>query len=478
VRPYLQQVALVAGIALTACSVSRVTFTGEGNAAAEDCAASGDEDGNGLADCTDPACRDTAACQIDGGMRPGRIQITTTGIGLGTITASVAGARCDAACLAAVPAGTMIDFQATAAAGSWFRGWLAGCTGRHACTVAAADGLTITGDFTPEPNRVFLSSTVHDGNFGGLSGGDAVCQSLATAAGLSGTYRILLSSTTIDWTSRLGGARGWIRTDGEPAGEFVPGGRGPGPVGIGLYNLRLDERGRDVGIRGIWSVQVSAATGINYCSAWTSNANSGHPNVGGWGYTTQAALLDAFPAQAANVCGAQNHFLCAQVDRNVPVAPIPTLGRLAFTTRAKWDTGTGVAAADALCATEASAAGKAGTFKALLATPTASAISRFNTSGAPWVRADGIPLLATAKAFESASYFDVAPGEHADGTVSVEFTTIALGADATYKMGTLANTCSGWASTGPQVIGPTPWDTFPGQWASGCGAHPVICFQE
>lgn len=50
-----------AAAALATCSVEPVTFTppvGE-----EDCAVIGDEDGNGVADCADPACASTSACR-------------------------------------------------------------------------------------------------------------------------------------------------------------------------------------------------------------------------------------------------------------------------------------------------------------------------------------------------------------------------------------------------------------------------------
>jgi hypothetical protein len=51
--------AFCAAAALTACSVDAVTFT-QGN---EDCELAGDEDGNSLADCSDPACAGEPACQ-------------------------------------------------------------------------------------------------------------------------------------------------------------------------------------------------------------------------------------------------------------------------------------------------------------------------------------------------------------------------------------------------------------------------------
>ena len=53
------------------------------------------------------------------------------------------------------------------------------------------------------PCRVFFSSTRHDGNLGGLSGADAICQSLAAAAGLGGTYQAWLSDDTNSPSSRF-----------------------------------------------------------------------------------------------------------------------------------------------------------------------------------------------------------------------------------------------------------------------------------
>jgi hypothetical protein len=50
---------------------------------------------------------------------------------------------------------------------------------------------------------VFVSSTLFDGNLGGLAGADAKCQALATAASLSGAYKAWLSDTTSSAASRL-----------------------------------------------------------------------------------------------------------------------------------------------------------------------------------------------------------------------------------------------------------------------------------
>jgi hypothetical protein len=56
----------------------------------------------------------------------------------------------------------------------------------------------------PARKVVFISSQTYDGNLGGLAGADAKCQTLATTAGLAGTYVAWLSDSTTDAASRIG----------------------------------------------------------------------------------------------------------------------------------------------------------------------------------------------------------------------------------------------------------------------------------
>ena len=58
------------------------------------------------------------------------------------------------------------------------------------------------------PCRVFVSSTTHSGNLGGLSGADTTCQNLANAAGLPGTYRAWLSDNTQSPSTRFATSTG------------------------------------------------------------------------------------------------------------------------------------------------------------------------------------------------------------------------------------------------------------------------------
>lgn len=53
------------------------------------------------------------------------------------------------------------------------------------------------------PCRVFVTSTTHTGNLGGLTGADAICQNLATAAKLPGTYMAWLSTAEVTPSTRF-----------------------------------------------------------------------------------------------------------------------------------------------------------------------------------------------------------------------------------------------------------------------------------
>jgi hypothetical protein len=50
---------------------------------------------------------------------------------------------------------------------------------------------------------VFQSSSYHNGNMGGIGGADAICQSLANSAGLTGTFKAWLSNSTSSPATRF-----------------------------------------------------------------------------------------------------------------------------------------------------------------------------------------------------------------------------------------------------------------------------------
>jgi hypothetical protein len=103
-------------------------------------------------------------------------------------------------------------------------------------------------------------------------------------------------------------------------------------------------------------------------------------------------------------CTVGQRLYCFGVDRVTEVAPLPVAGRRAFLSAPQFAPASGLAAADALCALEASGASLGGTFRALLGTPGASAMSRFDVGGANWVRLDGLPIADSIAAFAAAQW--------------------------------------------------------------------------
>lgn len=131
---------------------------------------------------------------------------------------------------------------------------------------------------------VFATSTVHSGDLGGVAGADDICQLRASEAGLHGTYRawIASSSTLDDPLSRfikdpfpyrlVEGTRVADNWDGL-APEF------PGPGNILLNPIVRDEWGRLLTVTDlVWTnVTMTAEYGMinlyDTCQDWTSNIN-------------------------------------------------------------------------------------------------------------------------------------------------------------------------------------------------------------
>lgn len=65
--------------------------------------------------------------------------------------------------------------------------------------VAILASLNACGGSSSEDNaqeirhRIFVTSTTYDGDLGGLDGADSICTSVANAAGISGSYKAIIS---------------------------------------------------------------------------------------------------------------------------------------------------------------------------------------------------------------------------------------------------------------------------------------------
>ena len=397
----------------------------------------------------------TRTCQADGtwsGTVPTcspqmlTVTIKMTGFGTGTVTSAPAGVACGSTCRASYAYGTAVSLAATPDANQYFAGWdSAVCTGSGACVFTITSNTAVAAAFFPVANIVFTTSTTQTPALGGLSGADALCAQRAAAAKLPGTYKAWLSTSTVNAIDRLGSASGWVRTDGKPVSNSVA------DIAHGklFYPPRLDEFGKDLGadpvvMTGTWvDGTLTSYPGYTTCGDFTSAVND--PNselIGGSASASSEMFTDYF----AMYCDQDARIYCFSIDRQVQLAPTPVTGRHAFVTAGNWIPGGGITSADTLCRQEASDANLPGTYKALLAPTGASAASRFNTNGLPWIRADGIPLMPTAAAFFSATLFDVPPNVTADGFVYYGNDGVWGGAATMTTPGKDETNCVNWTS--------------------------------
>jgi hypothetical protein len=288
---------------------------------------------------------------------------------------------------------------------------------------------------------VFVTSTsVAPGSYGGLAGADAMCQQRAMAVGLPGSYVAYLSTSTVNAVDRLGSARGWSRLDGRPVFDTVADIK----ANAMFYPPSYDELGGSV----VGDVATGTTdTGVAYgqdCAGWTSTAgmtSAGDPHATNWSYGV------VNPS-----CGTTYSIYCFGIDRNAPTAPPAIPSRRAFLTQGLWTSGNGLVTADNLCQSEATAASLPGTYLALLATGTTSAISRFDLAGPPWVRLDNTALAVSNAAFAGANLLD-AP----------DMTTASTHVIAGVFTGAIT----------PSTVGDPAW-TCGGDWTVGNGSKKYI----
>lgn len=306
-------------------------------------------------------------------------------------------------------------------------------------------------------NVVFVTSTTQTANLGGLAGADAICQNRANAAGLTGTFRAWLSSSTVNALSRMGSARGFVRRDGAPLADTLE----SLTTSRALLNaINYDENNVAVDSTLAWTGTSVAGvfSGNGSCSDWTSttgSATSGNPQAGPGMWTNYGT----------GSCATPQRLYCFQIDLNSPLTVAPPTGRLIFVYSTTFNiTAGGIDAADAACASNALNAGLAGTFKALLATSTATAVSRLDNAVVNYQRPDGV-VVGTKADLGGTTGLKSGIWQQADGTYpSTSNIGIWTGSSDPTQVGTATTTCSNWtsSSSGTAIIGTAGF--VAGQW--------------
>jgi hypothetical protein len=310
-------------------------------------------------------------------------------------------------------------------------------------------------DAGPQPNVVFVSSTALSGDFG-VSGGalanaDAVCAADAASAGVSGTFVAWISTTTVDAIDRLTGSRGWTRVDGTPVLD-QPDGIVTGQM---LDAIATEANGTRPATGGdLWTGTWRSGRAISDpCSNWTTLSGAQYAIVGDAddaGFTWHGASIS---------CNSSHRIACFEVGRAVAVAVTPApRGRIAFlSTPVTPDAG--LAGFDLRCRNEASSAGLPGTYRAVTATTTASARSRFTIDARPITRVDGTVVATDSTSFFDASIKRSILNQRADGTrVGYEFPNGAgedvwIGASTPDVAATAVTSCNNWTSIASTSIG-------------------------
>jgi hypothetical protein len=247
--------------------------------------------------------------------------------------------------------------------------------------------------------------------------GDAAnreCARVAAAAGLPGSRFVAWlaspgsSAGAADEISPSGSFQhrgGWVRSDGLPVARSLA----SLTRGELLHPVLLDENGVAQTSAGTaWTAVSTAGTlatestrGALSCRSWASSAAS---DSGGIALSNSTYLGQGL----TGLCSGSNKLLCFGDDSDAELPAVPLTGRLAFLSRAYFNTSTGLAGADAICQSEACAAGLTGSndcaaspgstriFKAYLHTSARAAWERFDLSGPSWQRPDGTAWLREA----------------------------------------------------------------------------------
>jgi len=348
---------------------------------------------------------------------------------------------------------------------------------------SAALALSIAATPANAAHKVFVTSVTGSGDLStwpdagsnaGLAAGDAICQARATAANLANPdqYVAWLSDDANDAYCRVTGFSGkrsancgqpsrpttggpWVRFDKFP---FSPSLTALTSQHVVYAPIVFDENG-DPAPR-------TTFTGTN--EDGTSDFESPQENCQGWTSSSAAVSTTAgdalrssgsWTSSASPTCSEAESLICIQKGSGNPLPPFDNPGVPAFvsesggggnlSTRSGANGQTGLAAADAVCQSEAAEHGIWGAqfFRAWLSDSTTSAIDRITGNG-PWVRLDGVEIAASKSDLTGAL---IAP-------LNVSSTGFYFGNDATWTGSTPAGlsgaaTCADWTSSSSSDLG-------------------------
>jgi hypothetical protein len=375
--------------------------------------------------------------------------------GARVVTSGDSAIDCGATCAHSYASGTQVTLTATAITGKGlnFQSWTGDCAASAnapTCTLTMNQPHSVGATFAPV-NYLFISAGTFDTSTG-VVGGDTLCQTEATTRGFpdANHYIAWLSVSGTPARDRIQTARGWVRLDGLPVLDS------PSETTHILYPPRLGSLGQDLTSARVVTGTDADGSAVANCLSFTSNtamqsAALGRPGSGAGGWTN-----------AFNIgCDSTDlHVYCLGTQSVSQIAPPAVEGRLAFASDGVFDPSSGRASADALCQSEATTHGFPGHFLALMSLLTEAASQRFDTTGPPWVRRDGVQLTARPS--------DLFAGNGLIAALDVTGTLAYLdhndriwtGSDQPNTSGMFApTTCNNWSDAGETGAVGAPDDT-------------------
>ncbi len=161
-------------------------------------------------------------------------------------------------------------------------------------------------DAAKKPLRAFVTSATKSGNLGGLAGADQLCTSLATTAGIGGTYRAWISVSGTDAIDRITSAGPWKLVTGDVVADNKAG----LTSGSLKHLIDKDETGKtpsDAEDRTWTATGPNGRFSAPDCTGWTSEGPNGvvgeakNDNAGKW-----TSLVD-------EGCGQVNRIYCFEL---------------------------------------------------------------------------------------------------------------------------------------------------------------------
>lgn len=155
----------------------------------------------------------------------------------------------------------------------------------------------------PDGGRfVFVTSTTSSGNLGGAAGGDARCNTLASQAGLGGTWGAWLSAGTAngDAVDRVGSGP-WYLVDG----TFVAGSKSQLAQDVLDHAIDRDESGAPVVGQRVWTGTRNGTLYFGDCNGWTAGSQAEPGTVG-----TTAAKGNRWTADTPIGCQSSSRLYC------------------------------------------------------------------------------------------------------------------------------------------------------------------------